>query len=77
MAKENNLLLESSTDSANGRITAAPRQLNRGAVPILLYPLFGYSIRTLHVEDLFEVLYLTGTDAVAGATPVAFAKPEK
>lgn len=36
-----------------------------------------YSIRTLHVEDLFEVLYLTGADAVAGATPVAFAKPEK
>ena len=35
-----------------------------------------YSIRTLHVEDLFEVLYLTGADAVAGATPVAFAKPE-
>ena len=35
-----------------------------------------YSIKTLHVEDLFEVLYLTGADAVAGATPVAFAKPE-
>ncbi|MBQ6373628.1 MAG: hypothetical protein IJJ45_03990 [Clostridia bacterium] len=36
-----------------------------------------YSIRTLHVEDLFEVLYLTGADAVAGATPVAFTAPEK
>lgn len=36
-----------------------------------------YAIRTLHVEDLFEVLYLTGADAVAGATPVAFAAPEK
>ena len=35
-----------------------------------------YSIKTLHVEDLFEVLYLTGADAVAGATPVAFAAPE-
>ena len=36
-----------------------------------------YSIRTLHVEDLFEVLCLTGADAVAGATPVAFETPEK
>ena len=36
-----------------------------------------YSIRTLHVEDMFEVLYLTGADAVAGATPVAFTAPEK
>ena len=35
-----------------------------------------YSIKTLHVEDVFEVLYLTGADAVAGATPVAFEKPE-
>ena len=34
-----------------------------------------YSIRTLHIEDLFEVLYLTGADAVAGATPVAFTAP--
>lgn len=36
-----------------------------------------YSIKTLHVEDLFEVLYLTGADAVAGATPVAFTAPEE
>ena len=35
-----------------------------------------YRIRTLHVEDLFEVLYLTGADATSGATPVAFAAPE-
>lgn len=36
-----------------------------------------YSFKTLHVEDLFEVLYLTGSpvDAAAGATPVAFADP--
>ena len=36
-----------------------------------------YRIRTLHVEDLFEVLYLTGADAASGATPVAFTAPEK
>ena len=42
VAKENNLLLESSTDRANGRATAAPRRLNRGAASMLLYPLFGY-----------------------------------
>ena len=38
-----------------------------------------YSFRTLHVEDLFEVLYLTGaqeTDGVSGATPVAFVKAQ-
>ena len=40
-----------------------------------------YSFETLHVEDLFEVLYLTGAaddtaDAASGATVVAFAKPE-
>ena len=37
-----------------------------------------YSFRTLHIEDLFEVLYLVGTadvDAASGATPVAFVKP--
>ena len=36
-----------------------------------------YSIRTLHIEDLFEVLYLTGADATSGATPVAFTAPVK
>ncbi|MBQ8162515.1 MAG: hypothetical protein IJ083_17450 [Clostridia bacterium] len=36
-----------------------------------------YSIRTLHIEDLFEVLYLTGADAASGATPVAFTAPAK
>lgn len=36
-----------------------------------------YSIRTLHIEDLFEVLYLTGADATSGATPVAFTAPAK
>ena len=35
-----------------------------------------YAIRTLHVEDLFNVLYLTGTDAVSGATPVSFTNPD-
>lgn len=40
-----------------------------------------YSIETLHVEDLFEVLYLVGTDedatdATSGATVVAFVNPE-
>ena len=42
VAKENNLLLESSTDSVNGRTTAAPRRLDRGAAVMLLYLLFGY-----------------------------------
>lgn len=36
-----------------------------------------YRMKTLHVEDSFEVLYLTGADAVAGATPVSFVAPEK
>ncbi len=36
-----------------------------------------YSIRTFHIEDLFEVLYLTGADATFGATPVAFTAPAK
>ena len=31
-----------------------------------------YSIKTLHVEDMFNVLYLTGTDGTTGATPVRF-----
>lgn len=35
-----------------------------------------YSIKTLHVEDLFNVLYLTGTDAVSGATAVSFTNPD-
>lgn len=35
-----------------------------------------YSIQTLHVEDLFNVLYLTGTDATSGATAVSFANPD-
>ncbi len=38
-----------------------------------------YSFRTLHVEDLFEILYLKGAqemDGVSGTTPVAFAKAE-
>ena len=42
VAKENSLLLESSTDRANGKTTAAKRRLNRGAAVMLLYPLFGY-----------------------------------
>jgi len=32
VAKENNLLLESSTDSVNGRTTAAPRRLDGGFI---------------------------------------------
>ncbi|MBQ8162512.1 MAG: hypothetical protein IJ083_17435 [Clostridia bacterium] len=36
-----------------------------------------YTIRTLHIEDLCEVLYLTGADAASGATPVAFTAPAK
>jgi hypothetical protein len=36
-----------------------------------------YRIRTLHIEDLFEVLYLTGADASSGATPVTFTAPAK
>lgn len=35
-----------------------------------------YSIKTLHVEDLFNVLYLTGTDAETGATAVSFTNPD-
>lgn len=35
-----------------------------------------YSIQTLHVEDLFNVLYLTGTDAASGATAVSFTNPD-
>ncbi len=35
-----------------------------------------YSIQTLHVEDLFKVLYLTGTDATSGATAVSFTNPD-
>ena len=35
-----------------------------------------YAIRTLHVEDLFNVLYLKGTDAVSGATVVSFTNPD-
>ncbi len=35
-----------------------------------------YSIQTLHVEDLFNVLYLTGTDATSGATAVSFTNPD-
>ena len=35
-----------------------------------------YKFETLHIEDLFEVLYLTGTDADTGATPVAFTNEE-
>ncbi len=39
-----------------------------------------YSFETLHVEDLFEILYLVGAedtvDATSGATVVAFEKPE-
>ncbi len=31
-----------------------------------------YSIQTLHVEDMFNVLYLTGTDGTTGATAVRF-----
>ncbi len=31
-----------------------------------------YSIKTLHVEDMFNVLYLTGTDGTTGATAVRF-----
>ena len=38
------IIFKSCTDSANGRATAAPRRLNRGAAPMLLYPLFGYRI---------------------------------
>ena len=36
-----------------------------------------YAIKTLHIEDLFEVLYLTGADATSGATPMAFTAPAK
>ena len=35
-----------------------------------------YSIKTLHVEDMFNVLYLTGTDATSGATAVSFTNPD-
>lgn len=35
-----------------------------------------YSIETLHVEDLFKTLYLTGTDAASGATAVSFTNPD-
>ena len=35
-----------------------------------------YSIETLHVEDMFNVLYLTGTDAASGATAVSFTNPD-
>ena len=36
-----------------------------------------YAFKTLHIEDLFDVLYLTGTvDEESSATVVAFAKPE-
>ena len=35
-----------------------------------------HSIQTLHVEDLFNVLYLTGTDATSGATAVSFLNPD-
>lgn len=35
-----------------------------------------YSIKTLHVEDMFKVLYLTGTDATSGATAVSFTNPD-
>lgn len=35
-----------------------------------------YAIKTLHVEDLFNVLYLTGTDANSGATAVSFSNPD-
>ncbi len=38
-----------------------------------------YSFSTLHVEDLFEVLYLKGAteaDGVSSATPVSFEKAE-
>lgn len=35
-----------------------------------------YSIQTLHVEDMFNVLYLTGTDATSGATAVSFTNPD-
>ena len=38
VAKEKNHGLESCMDNANGRVTAAPRRLNRGAAPMLLYP---------------------------------------
>ena len=35
-----------------------------------------YSHTTVHVEDLFNVLYLTGTDTTTGATPVSFTNPD-
>jgi len=35
-----------------------------------------YAIRTLHVEDLFNVLYLTGADETSGATAVSFTNPD-
>lgn len=35
-----------------------------------------YSIKTLHVEDLFNVLYLTGADETSGATAVSFTNPD-
>jgi uncharacterized protein YdeI (BOF family) len=35
-----------------------------------------YAIRTLHVEDMFNVLYLTGTDETSGATAVSFTNPD-
>lgn len=35
-----------------------------------------YSIQTLHVEDMFNVLYLTGTDETSGATAVSFTNPD-
>ena len=35
-----------------------------------------YNIQTLHIEDSFNVLYLTGTDATSGATAVSFTNPD-
>lgn len=35
-----------------------------------------YAIKTLHVEDLFNVLYLTGADTTTGATVVSFTNPD-
>ena len=34
------------------------------------------SIRTLHVEDMFNVLYLNGTDETTSATAVTFTNPD-
>lgn len=35
-----------------------------------------YMHQTLHVEDLFNVLYLKGADAVSGATVLGFTNPD-